>query len=330
MQAPLVSVIQCTGQARLPFLDPDEAGPCHSFPWVDGLDYYYNERDANGNRNLSNLLAFTTSHTLTFKDTPADWRLGVITIVRFTTSLVGVRHGNTYSTLTSFSWLTRYNGLAGGIQILANTSDPDEGTGSGGVTIEESGIPTAQLPLPLRQFLAQNGADNIPLPDPIDVDGDGALDDFDNCQGISNPDQLDTDEDLVGDACDNCEAIGNPRQFDGDDDLLGEACDNCLLITTLSKKIAILMVLVTHAKDAQAMTTMKMRMETSCLMAAIFVSAMMVPVMVTVMAFAPISTATTLIPQSLFPTNAASAVATTLLAVFFLTASNRATRLPGR
>src|SRR5262249_58146322 len=38
---------------------------------------------------------------------------------------------------------------------------------------------------------------------PIDRDGDGVLDGFDNCPFVANRDQTDTDGDGVGDACDN-------------------------------------------------------------------------------------------------------------------------------
>ena len=40
-----------------------------------------------------------------------------------------------------------------------------------------------------------------------DIDGDGLLNEVDNCQYIHNVDQLDSDGDGVGDACDNCVAV---------------------------------------------------------------------------------------------------------------------------
>jgi len=88
------------------------------------------------------------------------------------------------------------------------------------------------------------------LPDPVlppdkcnttegpDSDGDGVVDECDNCPNVPNPDQKDTDHDGVGDACtddrdgdgildddDNCPDIYNPSQADFDGDGIGDVCD---------------------------------------------------------------------------------------------------------
>ena len=47
-------------------------------------------------------------------------------------------------------------------------------------------------------------------PDPDDRDGDGFLNDEDNCPSISNPSQDDFDNDGKGDACDPCVQDPNP------------------------------------------------------------------------------------------------------------------------
>ena len=47
-----------------------------------------------------------------------------------------------------------------------------------------------------------------------DYDGDGILDDKDNCPGRVNVNQKDIDEDGAGDACDNCPVVKNPSQVD--------------------------------------------------------------------------------------------------------------------
>ena len=75
-----------------------------------------------------------------------------------------------------------------------------------------------------------------------DGDGDGVLDETDNCPSDANADQLNTDGDSEGNACDvdddgdgwadvddNCSLAANPQQEDGDGDSVGDACDNCLL-----------------------------------------------------------------------------------------------------
>jgi hypothetical protein len=73
-----------------------------------------------------------------------------------------------------------------------------------------------------------------------DTDGDGVLDDVDNCLDVANPDQLDTDGEGIGDACtadlydtdgdavpdvtDNCTFVANPDQLSRDGDGVGDAC----------------------------------------------------------------------------------------------------------
>ena len=63
----------------------------------------------------------------------------------------------------------------------------------------------------------------------LDTDGDGVIDDCDNCPLTSNADQADLDLDGVGDICDNCPQAPNPDQFDADGDGFGDECDNCPL-----------------------------------------------------------------------------------------------------
>jgi len=70
--------------------------------------------------------------------------------------------------------------------------------------------------------------DDCPYDPKKDADGDGIVDDCDNCPKVQNPDQADNDEhgpDGVGDACDNCPTVRNPQQYDGDNDGVGDACE---------------------------------------------------------------------------------------------------------
>lgn len=76
-------------------------------------------------------------------------------------------------------------------------------------------------------------------PDPNDTDGDGVVNDDDNCPIIANADQADLDEDDVGNVCDedadgdgvtNDTEIGNgtdPLDADTDDDGFNDKNDNC-------------------------------------------------------------------------------------------------------
>jgi hypothetical protein len=84
-----------------------------------------------------------------------------------------------------------------------------------------------------------------------DEDGDGVLDDQDNCPDVPNEDQLDTDGDGDGDACDespngddedgdgvlddqdNCPDVPNEDQLDTDGNGVGDECD----ITTATLNI---------------------------------------------------------------------------------------------
>ncbi len=58
-----------------------------------------------------------------------------------------------------------------------------------------------------------------------DTDGDGHLNQHDNCAALANPGQEDVDLDNFGDVCDNCPTVFNPSQSDADGDGLGDACD---------------------------------------------------------------------------------------------------------
>ena len=71
-----------------------------------------------------------------------------------------------------------------------------------------------------------------------DIDGDGVVNEEDNCVYDLNADQEDTDEDDFGNACDpdddndtvldaddNCPFVANPDQADADEDGIGDECD---------------------------------------------------------------------------------------------------------
>ena len=71
-----------------------------------------------------------------------------------------------------------------------------------------------------------------------DSDGDGIVDEIDNCVGVFNPNQADMDGDFLGDLCDpdidgdglanvvdNCPYILNPNQANFDGDAFGDVCD---------------------------------------------------------------------------------------------------------
>lgn len=76
------------------------------------------------------------------------------------------------------------------------------------------------------------GGDDQPVPDAgggsnhgtVDTDGDGVVDDVDNCPMVANADQRDHDADGRGDACDVCPHLADDGA-DQDGDGVGDACD---------------------------------------------------------------------------------------------------------
>ncbi|NRB48637.1 MAG: thrombospondin type 3 repeat-containing protein, partial [Saprospiraceae bacterium] len=66
-----------------------------------------------------------------------------------------------------------------------------------------------------------------------DVDGDGVIDEQDNCPDTFNAGQADNDNDGVGNVCDNCPDKKNSGQKDSDGDGIGDACDPCPNLSNL-------------------------------------------------------------------------------------------------
>jgi hypothetical protein len=69
------------------------------------------------------------------------------------------------------------------------------------------------------------------LPDGADFDGDGVLNEDDNCQLIPNDDQADINADGFGDACSLPDVNGEPTIPDRDGDLIADFADNCLWLS---------------------------------------------------------------------------------------------------
>ena len=59
----------------------------------------------------------------------------------------------------------------------------------------------------------------------VDIDGDGIINEEDNCVDTYNDGQRDRDDDGVGDACDNCPQAPNFDQADSDMNQIGDACE---------------------------------------------------------------------------------------------------------
>ncbi len=139
----------------------------------------------------------------------------------------------------------RLSGVAVTISGSADTTDA-----SGAYTLDAlpgsytlKAVRSGYQPLTLQKALTAGQTLTVDLPmvaaaGATDVDGDGVVDDKDDCEQLPNPDQLDTDGDGAGDACDgdddgdgrfdeddNCPLVPNADQKDADADGVGDACD---------------------------------------------------------------------------------------------------------
>jgi hypothetical protein len=63
------------------------------------------------------------------------------------------------------------------------------------------------------------------VPSAKDGDGDGVLDEMDNCPSVANANQRDHDGDKHGDPCDGCPHLADATDPDADADGVGDACD---------------------------------------------------------------------------------------------------------
>ncbi|OUR93337.1 hypothetical protein A9Q87_05155 [Flavobacteriales bacterium 34_180_T64] len=116
------------------------------------------------------------------------------------------------------------------------TGDPLTGFISGSMVDQDFNIPTTGMPeADYKLYVRVLNADGTwSLYDgkdftigPPDSDGDGILDDDDNCPTTANAGQEDIDMDTVGDVCDNCPDDDNTDQADDDGDNVGDICDVC-------------------------------------------------------------------------------------------------------
>jgi hypothetical protein len=125
---------------------------------------------------------------LTFCDTPADQSITIGGPPNaFQTYLVAYDETNEYAAeiLWQMSWTDSFNGTVGGISVTQNTSPPDPSSGTGGITILNSGaavpgdlnadgvVNCADLDIVRASFGQKIGQPNI---DPrADVNGDGVV-----------------------------------------------------------------------------------------------------------------------------------------------------------
>ncbi len=120
--------------------------------------------------------------------------------------------------------LTLYN--AGATQLATN-DDRTGGDLSSLINWTPTTTATYYVEVTRKGSNIQYGSYDLRITPPLDDDGDGVPDAFDNCPAIANASQANGDGDALGDACDNCPSVTNQNQLDGDSDGRGDACDNC-------------------------------------------------------------------------------------------------------
>jgi len=120
--------------------------------------------------------------------------------------------------------------------LRLKTGSPCSDTGDNSVVTEPTDldgsirIVNGTVDMGAYEFQLSQDCNGNAIPDSqeTDTDGDGVIDDCDNCVSDFNTNQANADSDNVGDACDNCPNDPNPLQEDGDSDGLGDVCDNCV------------------------------------------------------------------------------------------------------
>jgi len=122
--------------------------------------------------------------------------------------------------------------------IKSKTSEPIQIYSSSSCPWEDSAKEFADVHVisSRTQFITDKDTKTFPLnfiSNPVynnDRDGDGIINQRDNCTSIKNADQKDTDKDLIGDACDIDPNNRNPYLGDMDRDGIDDARDNCFAI----------------------------------------------------------------------------------------------------
>ncbi|MBK7954694.1 MAG: hypothetical protein IPK02_12475 [Candidatus Accumulibacter sp.] len=154
------------------FYDPPPGGYPTPPIWADNFVYYWNEAIPSpvpaNYRSGTYVGDNSTIDTLSFEDLPSlQYRPGEYT--QFTTHLVGVKSGNKYSVLSTFSWKSNYYKGDGSGAVFSALVDSmiDYPDSSGGVFDVQENIPLESLPETYREFLVGLGADNIRLSESV-------------------------------------------------------------------------------------------------------------------------------------------------------------------
>ncbi len=119
-------------------------------------------------------------------------------------------------------------------QTAADNPDHDVNLSGGNIDVTDMQAVKARVTLPAYQVFCDDPPGQLNLPH--DADGDGIIDESDNCPLIANAHQEDEDNDGLGDACDNCPSVANADQQDTDHDDFGDVCDNCPLVANAGQE----------------------------------------------------------------------------------------------